>query len=1072
MKRKIYWIYTGLLVLLLAAFASPAYATSPAQGEDPKTKAEALYQEGVALYNQADYQGAIKKFAEALTIYQEIGDRQAEGITLNNIGLIYDTLGQYEQALDYDQQALTIMRQLSDQDGEGRMLNDIGLVYRSLGQYQKALDFLQQALTLRQKVGNRAGEGVTLNNIGLVYDTLGQYQQALDYYQQALAIMQEIGNRANQGIILYGIGSAYSSLAQYDQALDYDQRALAISREVNDRETEGRTLSDLGAISDHLGQYQEALNYYQQALKIMKEIGFRKGEGTALNNIGEAHTNLGQYSQALDSLQQALTIAKEIQDRDGEGVALGNIAQVYVNRGQYQQALEYDQQALAIFRELGEQGAEATTFDNIGVIYQNLAQSTRALDYYQQALAIWQKIGDQSGEGRTLNNIGAVYRQLRQYEQSLDYYQQALAISQKIGDQAGEETTLRNIGFAHHMLEQYSQALDYYRQALVISQEIGDLAGEGLTLNNMAFVYDVSKQYPKALDYYQQALPILKEVGQQAWEAATLNNMGYAYEQQGDQVQAISSYKQAVEVIESIQGEIKIEELKASFLAEQAGNYELLINLLWKEGQFEEAYNYAERARARAFLDQLAGGTVNFRAGADANLLEQEQKLRDVIASFHAQLITLRNRPQNELDTKAIGTVEAELTQREADYAQLLTNIKLQSPEVASLVSVDVAPLAQVQALIDSETTLIEYFTMEDRTLAFIVTHDTLQTATLNVSRDDLTKTVTSFRDFASLNDPYPASLKQLYSWLIAPLKDKLDTPVVGIIPHGVLHYLPFAALTDGQQYLGDQYSLFTLPSASALRFIQEKRKPPTNTILAVGNPTTTEPGLSPLDFAQQEVETITKIFGSEPLIGNLATESALRSKAGNAGIIHLAAHGQYNPENPLFSQIYLADDEQNDGRLEANEIYSLDLTKATDLVVLSACQTDVGAVSAGDEVVGLTRAFLYAGTPTVIASLWNVDDKATTLLMERFYTHLREGMGKAQALQQAQSDVRAQYPHPYYWAAFVLTGDPGKAGEVNTVRVPGKNKSAIWITGLVGMLFLLISGATVLRKRIRRIKS
>ncbi len=325
------------------------------------------------------------------------------------------------------------------------------------------------------------------------------------------------------------------------------------------------------------------------------------------------------------------------------------------------------------------------------------------------------------------------------------------------------------------------------------------------------------------------------------------------------------------------------------------------------------------------------------------------------------------------------------------------------------------------------------------------------------MKRDDLSHAIQDFRDFASLEDPHPASLKQLYSWLITPLKDKLKTPAVGIIPHGVLHYLPFAALTDGQQYLGDEYSLFTLPSASALRFIQAKRKPETNTILALGNPTTTEPGLAPLQSAQEEVKDIAKLYGMQPLIGDLATESALRSRAGEASIVHLAAHGQYNQDNPLFSAIYLAGDKEEDGRLEVNEIYSLDLTKTTDLVVLSACQTDVGAVSAGDEVVGLTRAFLYAGTPTVIASLWNVDDTATTLLMERFYTHLREGMGKAQALQQAQREVRAKYPHPYYWAAFVLTGDPGTTAQANAVQTLLENNNFLWAVGMIGVLLLVI---------------
>jgi CHAT domain-containing protein len=232
--------------------------------------------------------------------------------------------------------------------------------------------------------------------------------------------------------------------------------------------------------------------------------------------------------------------------------------------------------------------------------------------------------------------------------------------------------------------------------------------------------------------------------------------------------------------------------------------------------------------------------------------------------------------------------------------------------------------------------------------------------------------------------------------------------------------------LTDGKNYLSNQYVLFSLPSASVLPFVKSKKKSKLDTILALGNPITTEP-LEDLEFAQQEVENIAKLYGTQALVGKDATESALRSAVDQASILHFASHGQYNPNNPLFSTLYLASTSQDDGRLEVHEIYGLNLTKATNLVVLSACETQEGQLSAGDEVVGMTRAFLYAGTPSVIASLWRVNDRATGLLMERFYSYLQQGMDKAEALQQAQIKVRAEYPqysHPYYWAAFVLTGD------------------------------------------------
>jgi CHAT domain-containing protein/Tfp pilus assembly protein PilF len=766
------------------------------------------------------------------------------------------------------------------------------------------------------------------------------------------------------------------------------------------------------------------LEGYQQALAITREVGDRTREATILGNLGQTYYDIGQYKQALENLQESLPILQELGDRAGEPATLRLMGVAYNNLSQYEHALDAFQKSLTIEQQLGNQVEEAATLHGIGQTYDGLGQYEQALDYFQKALLILEEIDELKGQARALASIATIHSYLDQSEQALVYLERALTIQQAIGDQEGEAGTLNNIGLAYEALDKNEQALDYYQRALIILQEIGDRRGEAPALLNIGVVYDNLAQDNLAAEYYQQALAIYRELGDQAGEAELLANLGYVSEQQGLYDQAISYSQQAVEVVEAIQGEIRVEELKTSFVSEYAEAYEFLIGLLWNEHRFEEAFNYAERARARAFLDGLANGTLDFRAGVDADLLAREQALSSEIVALRTELVNLRSHPSAELDTDAIAVAQEELAEREAEYARLLTDIKLQSPEVAGLVSVDVATLAEIQGLLDSNTTLVEYFVTEDRTLAFLITKDSLETVEVSVLREDLSKAINDFRDFASLQDLHPASLEQLYVWLVAPLKDKLTTSMLGIIPHGVLHYLPFAALTNGAHYLSEEYTVFALPSASALRFIQAKHDPAANTILALGNPTITEPGMAPLKFAQQEVETIADMFGAQPLVGDSATESNLRSQAPGASILHLAAHGQYNPDNPLFSTIFLTGDQQEDGRFEVHEIYNLDLTQVTELVVLSACETQVGAVSAGDEVVGLTRAFLYAGTPTVIASLWNVDDEATTLLMERFYTHLRDGMSKAQALQAAQSDVRAQYPHPYYWSAFTLTGD------------------------------------------------
>jgi CHAT domain-containing protein len=325
------------------------------------------------------------------------------------------------------------------------------------------------------------------------------------------------------------------------------------------------------------------------------------------------------------------------------------------------------------------------------------------------------------------------------------------------------------------------------------------------------------------------------------------------------------------------------------------------------------------------------------------------------------------------------------------------------------------------------------------------------------VTYNELNAAVREFYDFASLEEVPPPVLVQLHEWLIAPVQAYLKTPVLGIIPYNVLHYVPFAALSDGRRYLGEQNTIYVLPNASSLPFVTKKRKSEPGTLLAMANGQPV--GLPALHNADAEVQAIATLYHTQPLLGSAATRSAFVAQAAQAGIIHVAAHGQLNPAAPLLSRIVLAPDGANDGSLTVADVYGLDLQQA-DLVVLSACQTQVGAFSAGDDIVGLTRAFIYAGAPSVVSSLWSVDDQATGMLMTAFYTHLKQGKSKAEACRAAQADTRAKYPHPYYWAAFVLTGDPGESSAQRSIPMP-------LLAGLAGMAALAAALAAI--RHVRR---
>ena len=487
---------------------------------------------------------------------------------------------------------------------------------------------------------------------------------------------------------------------------------------------------------------------------------------------------------------------------------------------------------------------------------------------------------------------------------------------------------------------------------------------------------------------------------------------------------------------------------RAAFISQHAGLYRRAVALYHATHQDEQAFFTSERGRARSFLDALSTGQVHLRDEEGARLLAQEQETYARLQAARDALAKAYTSPSP--DTALIARLKAEVQAAEQAHEQALAAIEARRDQLAALVPgrSTVLSLRAVQALLDRDTTLVSYYMIgEEGTLAFVITHDSFTVVELpEATPEKVREQLVHLLQWPNIDNPHPLPLQRLYAWLVAPLTPHLHTSRVGIVPHLLLHYVPFAALSArGDHYFGDDYTLFLLPSASAYRFIQanaeEVQRRKAHGALVLGNPATGDPDLPPLVHAEAEARAVAKLLGVTAHIGPDAQERLLWEQAGAARVVHLAAHGGYNPFNPLYSLIALAPGGKYDGRLEVHEIFGLDL-RGADLVVLSACQTNVGDVSEGDEVVSMTRAFFFAGTPTVISSLWSVDDEATRVLMEAFYKHWREGMSKAEALQAAQAEVRAhpRWRSPFYWAGFVLNGDPGGLGHATKQQHPARS--------------------------------
>jgi CHAT domain-containing protein len=383
-----------------------------------------------------------------------------------------------------------------------------------------------------------------------------------------------------------------------------------------------------------------------------------------------------------------------------------------------------------------------------------------------------------------------------------------------------------------------------------------------------------------------------------------------------------------------------------------------------------------------------------------------------------ASLIQELDKQEEEARVPAASTEQS--GKRSARNLEVKTKLRTVAPELASLVVVAQMAIGAVQALLSPDETLIEYYYNGDDLYAFVVTRDAVKAVKLNGV--NLVTEVGQFR--AALEDRRTGRFKEisqkLYARLIRPIESLVTTRQLLIVSHGALHYLPFSALQSDADYLIDRYSIRHLPSASVMQFLKDRQTAKMAGVLAFGNPDLGNPQYD-LKFAQDEAVAIAKGFPqAKVLVRKDATKTALKTLGGQFPYLHFATHGKFDPDAPLNSGLLLASDAQNDGFLSLGELYSMRLN--ADLVTLSACETGLGKISNGDDVVGLARGFLYAGSNAIVASLWEVDDQATSYLMTEFYANLKKG-NKREALRQSQLAAKKQYQHPFYWAAFQLTG-------------------------------------------------
>jgi CHAT domain-containing protein/Flp pilus assembly protein TadD len=890
---------------------------------------------------------------------------------------------------------------------------------------EEALKHLAEAQTLFHRSGDAASEGSALNFMGIISLMRGESRNAVDYLNQAWELQRQTDdlpqNRQAKAALLGNLAVAHAQLGQFAQAVERLKQALPLMQAAQNKGGEAKLLVSLGSVHQNLGRFQQALDYYEQALKVFRELGDKGSEGVTLNNAGTLYRFLGDPGHALETYQQALPL----------------------------------------LRSAGDKRVEAIALDNLGVLDRS-TDPRKALEEFNQALALRRSIGDKRGEGVTLDNLGVAHRLAGDAKTAIQFHTEALRLLQAVEDVHRSALALDNLGVAERELGNLTQAETRHRQALQMLQSVGDRLAEAAVWKNIAWVEREQGRLTEARVAVEHAIALSEflraNVHSQETRASFLATVAEYYEFDTDLLMRMHE-------AEPRSGH----DAEALTISEQGRARSLLELLNEAGGDLRQGVSAASIERERMLKNQLI------------SKLDNLTRILNTKASTEQK--NLAKKEINDL-TEEYRQAQAEIRRSSPHYATLTQPQPLSAQEIQRQ-TVDEQTLLLEYALGEKRSYLWVVSPSSIRSYA-LPPREQIETAAKKVYDLLTARQSNQLQIVKQAEKDYPALASDLSRMLLGPAAGQLSDKRLVIVASGALGYLPFAALPEpGDESAAPapllvKHEIIALPSASSLAVIRRElagraRAPETAAVFADPVFSSDDPRIAAIAGSRKSVEAhpqsvnsvhppgrssghrmrdFNTIAGSKfarlpfsrneadallSLAPGQANLKALNFEASRAAvlntdlsryrIVHFAAHGVLDSQNPHLSGLVLSLVDQQgkpqDGFLRLLDIYDLKL--GADLVTLSACQTALGKQVRGEGIIGLTRGFMYAGAPRIVASLWQVNDAATAQLMKQFYRGLiKDGLRPAAALRAAQLELLKQkrWSAPFYWAPFVLQGE------------------------------------------------
>ncbi len=811
---------------------------------------------------------------------------------------------------------------------------------------------------------------------------------------------------------------ALALLGRYDEAVKVGEKALRVFEEHGDELASGKIEKNLGNIVSRMESHYEAEKYYLSAyhrfVKLENEVELTMCE----HGLAITYAALNDFQRAEKFYTSALSRAYATEMRVTQAEIETNMGNLALFRGRFDEALKFLENSRQKYESLRMPHQDVIAELEIADVYLELNLLSEAFEIYRRVTKklAWLKM--QGEQARARANFGRIAIILgdkklagRELKKAAKLY---LAEKNPVGAAA--------VKLSEAQLELSQKN---FRKALKIAREAEKLLEKSGNLRHRLTSRWLQGETLRELENYSAAESLLQKTFTEAaaneqsnLAQATQTSLGKLFVSQENYRRAEKHFRRAIELTETLRAPLPAEEFRMAFLANKLESYEELAKIYLKENKTEKAFLLVESSRSRSLAETLDG---NFKVQSAPDeipnkSLEKLKGLREELNWFYSRL--------NRARTEETETLQRETRRREKQIADLMRQIESTGAGANFQGRIEL-DLQRLQTQLGAERSLIEYVVFNRQISAFIVTNRQIEFVENMCAESEILPLLEGLRfQFGALR--YGAKnlsaflpelkkradfyLAELYKKLLAPLESRLENRRLTIVPVRELHYVPFNALFDGKNYLVEKCEVNYAPSATVLQFCLSKpgRKLENALLVAYAD--------ERIPLVNREIEHLRKIFrNAKTLTGEAASVSAFTKQAKEFDVLHLACHGEFRPDNPLFSRLHLAD-----GAITVRDVCSQKLKAG--LVTLSACETGLNSIFAGDEILGLARGFLTAGVASLVLSLWTVNDEATAELMKIFYLQLQTE-SVSESLRLAQIKFIEKGTHPYFWSSFVVIG-------------------------------------------------